>query len=289
MSDAQTIRDTVRKGYADIATQGASCCGPATTNCCGGNDTDTATQLGATLGYDLEELQSLPEGANMGLSCGNPTALAALKPGEVVVDLGSGGGFDVFIAGRKVGAAGRAIGIDMTPEMLSKARRNIAGYRESTGLDNVEFRLGEIEHLPLPDNSAAVIISNCVINLSPDKPQVWNEMARVLKPGGRVAVSDIALVQPLPQEVLDRVEAIIGCVAGAVTISETQRLAQQAGFENIQLDPKGEHVDAMMATVQDRQFQEVMKLVPDGSKASDFLVSLGITAAKPSAKQAACC
>ena len=174
----------------------------------------------------------------MGLSCGNPAALAALKPGEVVLDLGSGGGFDVFIAGRKVGATGRAIGVDMTPEMLAKARRNIAGYRKETGLDNVEFRLGEIEHLPVADNSVDVIISNCVINLSPDKPQVWREMARVLKPGGRVAVSDMALLKPLPPEVRKMVEALVGCVAGAVLVSETGRMASEAGLTGIDLKVK---------------------------------------------------
>ena len=139
----------------------------------------------------------------MGLSCGNPNALAALQPGEVVLDLGAGGGFDVFIVGKKVGATGRAIGVDMTAEMLGKARKNIASYRKQTGLDNVEFRLGEIEHLPVADASVDAIISNCVINLSPDKPQVWREIARVLKPGGRVAVSDLALLKPLPPAVAE--------------------------------------------------------------------------------------
>ena len=169
----------------------------------------------------------------MGLSCGNPNALAALKPGEVVLDLGAGGGFDVFIAGRKVGPTGRAIGVDMTPEMLAKARKNIAAYRERTGLDNVEFRLGEIEHLPVADASVDVVISNCVINLSPDKPQVWREIARVLKPGGRVAVSDLALLKPLPPAVVERVEALVGCVAGAVLVSETERMAREAGLVEI--------------------------------------------------------
>ncbi|RME96184.1 MAG: methyltransferase domain-containing protein, partial [Verrucomicrobia bacterium] len=177
---SELIRQKVREGYGAIAREGGSCCGPSAgsgapsgggSSCCGGAPAD-AQKLASQIGYSVEELQALPEGANMGLSCGNPNALAALQPGEVVLDLGSGGGFDVFIAGKKVGPTGRAIGVDMTPEMVSKARQNIAAYRERTGLDNVEFRLGEIEHLPVADNSVDVVISNCVINLSPDKPQV---------------------------------------------------------------------------------------------------------------------
>ncbi|MBX3179268.1 MAG: arsenite methyltransferase [Candidatus Hydrogenedentes bacterium] len=287
MSDAQAIRETVRAGYGAIAEGGGSCCGPAT-NCCGGVTADAATELAAAVGYDLEDLSALPEGANLGLSCGNPTALAALKAGEVVLDLGSGGGFDVFIAGRKVGPGGRAIGVDMTPAMLDRARKNIAGYRERTGLDNVEFRLGEIEHLPLPDESVDVVISNCVINLSPDKPQVWREIARVLKPGGRVAVSDIALLKPLPAEVVAMAEALIGCIAGAVTVAETARMAEAAGLERIALDPKSAYVDAMMDSVQDFSYREMMAHLPEGAKASDFVVSLGVSAVKPGGAEACC-
>jgi AhpD family alkylhydroperoxidase len=221
----------------------------------------------------------LPDGANMGLSCGNPAALAALKTGEVVLDLGSGGGFDVFIAGRKVGATGRAIGVDMTPEMLAKARRNTAGYRKETGLDNVEFRLGEIEHLPVADNSVDVIISNCVINLSPDKPQVWREMARVLKPGGRVAVSDMALLKPLPPEVLKVVEALVGCVAGAALVSDTERMAREAGLTDIVLKSKPGYVEAM-SNFEDPLYRKIVEHLPAGTKPADFITSLEVQARK---------
>jgi SAM-dependent methyltransferase len=221
----------------------------------------------------------------MGLSCGNPAALAALKPGETVLDLGSGGGFDIFIAGRKVGATGRAIGVDMTPEMLAKARRNTASYRELTGMDNVEFRLGEIEHLPVADNSVDAIISNCVINLSPDKAQVWREIARVLKPGGRVAVSDMALLQPLPAAVLKMVEALIGCVAGAALASDTERWVREAGLTNIALTPKAEYVDAMTG-FEDPLYQQIVELLPAGAKPGDYIVSLEVQARKPGAD---CC
>ena len=282
----QTVRETVRAGYAAIAEQNpeprasaTGCC--AGSSCCGPDGADDAEALATAIGYAAADLSGVPEGANMGLSCGNPTALAALRPGEVVVDLGSGGGFDVFIAGRKVGPAGRAIGVDMTPEMLAKARRNSAKYRETSGLDNVEFRLGEIEHLPLPDASVDVIISNCVINLSPDKPQVWREIARVLKPGGRVAVSDIALVKPLPTAVAQMVEALVGCVSGASLISETERLAREAGLADIVLERKDGYVDAMTGW-NDPLYARVVSELPAGSKASDFVTSLNVSARKAS-------
>ncbi len=261
----------VRKGYAAIA--------KGKNSCCGGKET-TAAGLARQIGYAAGELAALPEGANLGLSCGNPAALASLKPGEVVLDLGSGGGFDVFIAGRKLGATGRAIGVDMTPEMLAKARRNAVRYRQQTGLDNVEFRLGEIEHLPVADNSVDVIISNCVINLSPDKPQVWREIARVLKPGGRVAVSDLALLQPLPQAVQEMVEAVIGCVAGAVLADETERMARGAGLTDIVLTKKSDFLKAK-ADWNDPLYRNIAEHLPDGTTTADFITSLEIRARKP--------
>ena len=278
-SDSESVRNKVREGYAKIAEDTSSgCCGP-NVSCCGSTP-QNADKLARQLGYSIEELQSLPEGANMGLSCGNPAALAALNPGEVVLDLGSGGGFDVFIAGQKVGRSGRAIGVDMTPEMLSKARHNAAGYQQQTGLHNVEFRLGEIEHLPVADNSVDAIISNCVINLSPDKPQVWREMARVLKPGGRVAVSDLALLKPLPEEILKMVEALIGCVAGAVLTGETEHMAREAGFTNIKLTSKSGYVDAM-SDWEDPLYRKIIEHLPEGAQPSDYITSLEIQAQKP--------
>jgi len=280
----QAVRELVRGGYAKIAADTANGSCGAGVSCCGSAPQD-ADKLAHKLGYTKEELQALPEGANMGLSCGNPAALAALNPGEVVLDLGSGGGFDVFIAGRKVGATGHVIGVDMTPEMLAKARRNVASYREQTKLDNVEFRLGEIEHLPVPDNSVDAIISNCVINLSPDKPQVWREMARVLKPGGRVAVSDMALLKPLPVEVLKLVEALVGCVAGAALASDTERWAREAGLTDIAPKTKAEYVEAM-TSFEDPLYQQIVVHLPKDSKPGDYIVSLEVQARKPAA---GCC
>lgn len=279
-----SIHELVRDGYKKIAQDtSAGCCSPGV-SCCGSAPQE-ADKLARELGYSVEELRSLPEGANMGLSCGNPAALAALKAGEVVVDLGSGGGFDVFIAGRKVGSGGRAIGVDMTAEMLAKARRNTAAYSQQTGLNNVEFRLGEIEHLPLADNTVDVIISNCVINLSPDKPQVWREIARVLKPGGRVAVSDIALIKPLPAEVLKTVEALIGCVAGATLISETERMVRDAGLSEIVLRRKPGYIEAL-TDWEDPLYRKIIEQLPSGTKPADYITSLEVQARKPGAE---CC
>ena len=275
--DPEIVRQKVREGYGKIAGTGGSCCGPTPT-CCGSSP-DASNGLAKHVGYSSEELAALPDGANMGLSCGNPNALAALQPGEVVLDLGSGGGFDVFIAGRKVGPTGRAIGVDMTPEMLAKARKNISTYRERSGLNNVEFRLGEIEHLPLADASVDVVISNCVINLSPDKAQVWREIARVLKPGGRVAVSDLALLKPLPAAIVEMVEALVGCVAGAVLVSETERMAKEAGLGDIVLKSKSAYIDGMVDW-QDPLYQKIIAHLPAGAKPSDYVTSLEITAIK---------
>jgi arsenite methyltransferase len=279
LPENDAVRTMVRDGYAKIANDTSSgCCSPGV-SCCGSAPQD-ADKLARELGYTVEELKALPEGANMGLSCGNPAALAALKPGEVVLDLGSGGGFDVFIAGRKVGGTGRAIGVDMTPDMLMKARKNAGAYRQQTGLDNVEFRLGEIEHLPVADASVDVVISNCVINLSPAKAQVWREIARVLKPGGRVAVSDMALVKPLPEDVLKMVEALVGCVAGAALVSETGRMVKEAGLDDIILKSKPGYVEAM-ENFEDPLYRKLVGHLPPGAKPADFITSLEVQARKP--------
>lgn len=270
----QDIRETVRAGYAVIASGQRSCC-------CSSQRSGQADpfKLAKAVGYDEESLAVLPEGANMGLSCGNPVAIAALREGQVVLDLGSGGGFDVFQAGVKVKAAGRVIGVDMTPEMLAKARKNIAQYRERTGLDNVEFRLGEIEYLPVADSSVDVVLSNCVINLSPDKAQVWREIFRVLKPGGKVSVSDLALLQPLPDEVREMAAALVGCVAGAVLVDETRALLEKTGFRSIVLTPKPDYVRRMQEW-NDPLYEKIAKTLPEGREMADYVVSLSVEAKK---------
>lgn len=215
----QDVVETVRQKYAAVAASGL------------GNEDAAVRAVAAAFGYSAEELASLPAEANMALSCGNPTATANLRPGEVVVDLGCGGGLDVLLAARKVGPTGRAIGIDMTPEMLERARQGAA----KAGVTNAEFRLGRIEALPLDDASVDCLISNCVINLAPDKAAVFREMYRVLKPGGRVAVSDIALKRALPDELRRSVEAFVGCVAGALMIDEYVALLTAAGFVGVRV------------------------------------------------------
>ncbi len=277
--NAGDIRETVREGYGRIAETG-SLASAVAGGCCGTSSaTITADELATHIGYSADEIRGLPEGANMGLSCGNPTAIANLKPGQVVLDLGSGGGFDCFLAGPKVKADGRVIGVDMTPAMLSKARNNLATYRQHTGLDNVEFRLGEIEHLPVADASVDVVISNCVINLSPDKAQVWREIARVLKPGGYAVVSDLALLQPLPGAVKQMVEAQIGCIAGAVLVKEYEQAISDAGLVNVKLTPKPQYIQTL-ANFKDPLYGRVAEALPRGAQLADYVTSMDIIAQK---------
>jgi arsenite methyltransferase len=269
--DHDKVRDAVRDSYAKVATSEQNgCCGDTTTatsGCCA-TDRLTATAAG-TLGYSSEEIAALPEGADLGLGCGNPQAIASLKPGETVLDLGSGAGFDCFLASRSVGPTGHVIGVDMTPEMLAKARANAA----KTNTTNVEFRLGLIEQLPVADNSIDAIISNCVINLSPDKPQVFREAFRVLKPGGRLAVADIVRTAELPAELASDLAALCGCVAGAASVDEIERMLRVAGFEQIQVRPKDTS-------------REFIRTWTPGHNAADYVVSSTIQAVKPAQ---ACC
>ncbi|MFH2012033.1 MAG: arsenite methyltransferase [Pseudomonadota bacterium] len=266
----EEIRENVRQTYSNIAVQGSndsdagiskSCCGPV--SCCG-KPFISPDQISAFLGYSQEDLKTVPDGVNLGLGCGNPQAIASIKPGEVVVDLGSGGGFDTFLAAREVGPEGLVIGVDMTPEMISLARKN----KEKVAVENVEFRLGEIEHLPVGDNVADLIISNCVINLSPDKCQVYRDAFRVLKPGGRLAVSDIVALKPLPEHIQNDLAMVSACIGGAATIEDTQKMLKEAGFKNISITPKDIS-------------QELIDTLLPGSLAGEYVVSGNIQAQKP--------
>lgn len=226
--EKKDIKKVVRKEYASIVKQGSSCCGPSTT--C--SDTRAPKPAASKkMGYTEEELQKLPEGANLGLGCGNPVALASLKEGDTYLDLGSGAGIDCFLAAERVGKSGRVIGVDMTPEMIGRARENA----KKTDYENVEFRLGEIEHLPVADNSVDVITSNCVINLSPDKSAVFKEAYRVLKPGGRLMISDIVLLKELPEKILKSAEAYVRCISGAMLKDEYLKVVKEAGFGDVEV------------------------------------------------------
>jgi SAM-dependent methyltransferase len=249
-ADAQ--REQVREQYGLIAqVMGSGCCGPQALD-------------SSRLGYGGEELVGLPEGADLGLGCGNPVALASLAPGEVVLDLGSGGGIDCFLAGQRVGEGGRVIGVDMTPPMVSRAR----DAARRMGIKNVEFRLGEIERLPVADASVDVIMSNCVLNLSPEKPAVLGEAARVLRSGGRLAISDVVLLRPLPPALAAAAEALTGCVSGAATVEELGRWLEEAGFVDVKIEPKPES----------RQF--IKDWFP-GSGAEEYVASAMIVARRP--------
>ncbi len=229
--EKKNVRKMVREGYARIAKKVNQCCAP-THLCCG--SPDSADEVSKKLGYTEEELRSVPEDSNLGLGCGNPVALASLKEGDIVLDLGAGTGFDCFLAANKVGKKGKIIGVDMTPEMVEKARENA----EKSGADNVEFRLGEIENLPVADNSIDAVFSNCVINLSPDKRRVFDEAYRVLKPGGRLIISDIVLLNELPEEMKNSIEAYVGCVAGAVLKNKYLKAIKEAGFQDVKIMDK---------------------------------------------------
>ncbi|MCP4753913.1 MAG: arsenite methyltransferase [Proteobacteria bacterium] len=253
--------------------QTQSCCGPSkesdlssqpASSCCGSDQ--TVDEMSRIMGYSKEDIESVPEGANMALGCGNPVALASLKPGETVVDLGSGGGFDCFLAAKEVGATGNIIGVDMTPDMISKSRKNA----EKMGTGNVEFRLGEIENLPIADNSADIIMSNCVINLSPDKASVYRNAYRVLKPGGRLSISDVVATARLPEEIQNNLELVSACVGGAATIDDVKEMLKEIGFMDISV-VSGDHSRELLR-----------KWDPEKSQnATDYVVSAYIEAVKP--------
>lgn len=280
----EEVTKTVRKHYGDVAKQSGSCCGTGgsaadkPSACCGSASVGMVQDISKTIGYTDTDVNSVPEGANLGLGCGNPVALASLKEGEVVLDLGSGAGFDCFLAASRVGPRGRVIGVDMTPEMLDKARENI----RKGDYENVEFRLGEIENLPVADNTVDVIISNCVINLSQDKPKVFKEALRVLKPGGRLMVSDIVLLADLPPEILDSVEAYVGCIAGASKKSDYLEAIRAAGFAEVKvLDetvfPTGDLVNdpTVKAVIEDAHITPTQI-----EKAASSIVSVKVSALK---------
>jgi ubiquinone/menaquinone biosynthesis C-methylase UbiE len=258
MKDTE-IKKKVREGYARVATKKTSCCAP-TSSCCGGSLPETISK---SIGYSEAELGSVPDGANLGLGCGNPVALASLKEGETVLDLGSGAGFDCFLAANKVGKAGRVIGVDMTPEMLDKARQNARKGKYG----NVEFRRGEIEKLPVEDNYVDVIISNCVINLSPDKLAVFREAFRVLKPGGRLMVSDIVLLAELPDFIKESVAAYVGCISGAMLKDDYLGAIKSAGFKDIKvIEETNFPIESMANDPTAQVIMKEMKITPEKVK-----------------------
>ena len=260
------VREAVRKQYGRIGATGNANGGGCTPSCCSSELASSIPCPGNStkLGYSEEELSSVPEGANLGLGCGNPQAIAELKPGETVLDLGSGGGFDCFLAAKQVGQTGTVIGVDMTGEMIERARENA----KKAATANVEFRLGEIEHLPVADGTVDVILSNCVINLSPDKPAVFRDAFRVLKRGGRLAISDIVATAPLPDDVRNNVELHVGCMAGAATIDELRSMLADAGFAEIRITP------------QEESRALIGEWFPD-SNLADYVVSATIEAVRP--------
>jgi SAM-dependent methyltransferase len=269
--ESTEIKEMVRARYGGIAAGTvADCCAPAASSCCGTSPAPAADGKARAMGYSAEELAAVPEGANLGLGCGNPHAIAAMRSGEVVVDLGSGAGFDCFLAARQVGAVGRVIGVDMTHEMLNKARDNAA----KVGASNVEFRLGELEHLPVADNTADVILSNCVINLVPDKAQVFREAFRVLKPNGRLAISDVVNTRSLTADLATDRALLCGCVAGAAPVHDLEAWLHAAGFEDVRITVKPESRDLVASWAPGRGIE-------------DYVASAIIEARKPAA--AACC
>jgi len=259
--DNRKTQKIVREAYSKIAQKQKGCgcgtCGP------------DAEEFAKSIGYSEAELKAIPDEANLALSCGNPTALASLKKGESVLDLGSGAGFDCFLAATKVGQNGKVIGVDMTPEMIEKARDNA----KKDGAKNVEFRLGEIENLPVADNTVDVVISNCVINLSADKPRVFGEIYRVLKPGGRIAISDIALKKELPRKIQENIDAYIGCIGGAILIDKYERMIKASGFENVKITAKRSSA-CVDPNIEDPMGRAILDGLKKNESLADYAVSI---------------
>ncbi|MFQ6083202.1 MAG: arsenite methyltransferase [Candidatus Aminicenantia bacterium] len=274
--DKRNTKEFLREGYAKIAKQDSSCCVPVN-SCCGG--IDLAQAISKKIGYKDEELKSVPEGANLGLGCGNPVALASLREGETVLDLGSGAGLDCFLAAQKIGKKGNVIGVDMTPEMIGKARENAmkGNYK------NVEFRLGEIENLPIADNSVDVVISNCVINLSIDKSRVFKEVFRVLKYGGRFMISDIILLKELPDVIKNSIEAYIGCLSGAIIKDKYLEVIKNAGFKDVNIiDEISFPVEYMADDPTAKAIIKALKIPPEKVKeVASSVVSIKVYGVKP--------
>jgi ubiquinone/menaquinone biosynthesis C-methylase UbiE len=277
MNEDET-RKIVRDGYAKVAKQKGSCCAPVS-SCCGG--TDRTQEISKKMGYTEEELEAVPEGANLGLGCGNPVALASLKEGETVLDLGSGAGFDCFLASSKVGDRGRIIGVDMTPEMVEKARENARNGNYA----NVEFRLGEIENLPVGDNSVDAVISNCVINLSPSKKRVFAETFRALKPGGRLMISDIVLLKELPEHIRNSIQAYVGCVAGAMLKDEYLKTVREAGFQDVKIiDETAFPAELIVSDPVAKEIIKKLEIEPERvGKVASTVMSIKVYGVKPAA------
>jgi arsenite methyltransferase len=273
--DKENVKKAVRQRYGEIAKKDSSCCGQAAEESCGCGG--AAPDISKLVGYSDAELAALPEGADLGLGCGNPVALASLKKGETVLDLGSGAGIDCFLAARKVGPKGKVIGVDMTHEMLEKARKNA----EKGGYKNVEFRLGEIEHLPVADGSVDAAISNCVINLSPEKEQVFREVFRVLRPGGRMMVSDIVLLKKLPPKVASSIAAYVGCIAGAETKENYLGAIRNAGFRDVKVEGESSYpldiADPTVASV----VGQLGMTAAEAKKIAASILSVKVFAIKP--------
>ena len=272
----EKIKKAVREGYAKIAKKEASCCSPVK-SCCGGDN--PSESISKSIGYTDEELKGVPEGANLGLGCGNPVALASLKQGEIVLDLGSGPGLDCFLAANKVGKTGKVVGVDMTPEMIEKARENARKGKYG----NVEFRLGEIENLPVADKFVNAVISNCVINLVPDKKKVFRETFRVLKPGGRLMISDLVLLKELPDFIKNSVEAYIGCLSGAIMKDDYLNAIKAAGFREVKIiDETSFPIELMASDSTAKALIEEMKIPVEKLKdVARSVVSIKVQGIKP--------